>query len=314
MSETVTVHAALWRSSRLKSTLALCAYPIFLMLNRPSLGWLADLLYDVALRCCGIAITFAGKQGLTRAEEHFLIRVKDRLQGGVLLDIGANHGAYANALHQLAPTARIFAFEPHPLTFSLLQSHLRISPSVLAINKAVADRPGRLTLYDFQSTDGSTQASLCKTAVALYSSDLVEYPVDCTTVDAFMAEMGLDYIDLLKIDTEGRDLSVLKGAQNALQNRKVGMIQFEFIPANIAAGVTMHAFFTVLQGYQIGRLRLNGSVRWLDHYDVKRCEIYVTQNLIAIPLGSDQIISPGKFRDGIFNRATDAASTRQRDR
>jgi FkbM family methyltransferase len=286
MPDTIAVHTAIWRPSRLKSVLAFCAYPIFLTLNRPSMSWFADLLYDIALRCSGIAITFAGKQGLTRAEEHFLARNKGRLCGGVLFDIGANHGAYATMLHKLAPTAKIFAFEPHPRTFAFLRSRMEGSSSVRVINKAVADKTGLLKLYDFRSEDGSTQASLSETAVALYSSDIIEHPVDCTTVDEIMAEMDIDHIDLLKIDTEGHDLSVLTGARNALRDRKIRMIQFEFIPANIAAGVTMHGFFTALQGYRIGRLCLNGTVRWLDRYDIKRCEIYVTHNLIAIPAGS----------------------------
>jgi FkbM family methyltransferase len=283
MSDTIVVRTEIWRPSRWKSVLASCTYPIFLVLNRPSLSWFGDLLYDFSLRCSGIAITFAGKQGLTRAEEHFLTRNKERLRGGVLFDIGANHGAYAHFLHKLAPTAKIFAFEPHPKTFAFLRSRMEGSPPVHVVNKAVADKTGQLKLYDFRSEDGSTQASLSKTAVALYSSDIVEHLVDCTTVDHLMAEMGLDHIDLLKIDTEGRDLSVLMGARDALRNRKIRMIQFEFIPANIVAGVAMHGFFAALQGYRIGRLCLNGTVRWLDGYDVKRCEIYVTHNLIAIP-------------------------------
>jgi hypothetical protein len=48
----------------------------------------------------------------------------------------------------------------------------------------------------------------------------------------------------------------------------------------------MRQFFEVLQGYRIGRLCLNGTVRWLDRYDVRRREIYVTHvrhNLIALP-------------------------------
>jgi FkbM family methyltransferase len=279
------VHAAIWRPSRWKSVLAACSYPIVLALNRPSMTWFADLLYDIALRCNGIAITFAGKAGLTRAEENFLDRNKDRFQGGVLFDIGANHGAYAHVLANLAPNARIFAFEPHPATFGLLDARMKALPGVQSINRAVADKTGQLKLYDFRLEDGSTQASLSESAVALYSSDIIEHTVECTTIDAFMAEYGLDHIDLLKIDTEGHDLSVLIGAQKALRDRKIGMIQFEFIPANIATGVTMHGFFEVLQDYRIGRLCLNGTVRWLDHYDVKRCEVYVTHNLIAIPRG-----------------------------
>ena len=283
MPDTTTIHTAIWRPSRLRSILASCAFPVVLALNRPSMSWFGDLLYDIALRCNGIAITFAGKAGLTRAEEHFLHRNKDRFQDGILFDVGANHGAYALILNKLAPTARIFAFEPHPTTFEFLRLRTASSPPIRAVNKAVADKAGRLKLCDFRSEDGSTQASLSESAVALYSSDIVEHSVDCTSIDQYMAEEGLDCIDLLKIDTEGHDLSVLEGARNALLRKKIRMIQFEFIPANIATGATMHGFFEALRGYRIGRLCLNGTVRWLEPYDVKRCEIYVTHNLIAIP-------------------------------
>ena len=104
------------------------------------------------------------------------------------------------------------------------------------------------------------------------------------TIDNFCQSHRISAIDILKIDTEGHDLSVLKGARNALCERKIGMIQFEFIPANIATGATMHGFFEVLQGYRISRLCLNGTLRSLEPYDVKRCEIYVTHNLIAMPI------------------------------
>ncbi len=283
MTNRTNVHTAMWRPSRLRTNLAVLAYPVFLLLNRPAMTWFGDLLYDIALRCSGIAITFAGKEGLTRAEEHFLYRNIARLQNGVLFDIGANHGAYSRLLAKIAPTAKIYAFEPHPGTFAVLQSEISRSPSVEPVNKAVADSVGQFMLYDFRTEDGSTQASLSETAVGLYSSDIVEHAVDCTTVDGFMTERGIGHIDLLKIDTEGHDLSVLKGARSALSERKIGMIQFEFIPANIATRVTMRDFFEVLEGYRIGRLCLNGQLRWLDSYDVKRCEIYVTQNLIAVP-------------------------------
>ena len=283
MTETAGIRTPAWRGSPLKSLVAKCAYPVFFLLNRPSMAWFGDLLYDAALRCSGIAITFSGNKGLTRAEENFLHLNRDHLQGGVLLDIGANHGAYATLPAKIAPTARIFAFEPHPTTFAFLRSRIEGVPSVQAINQAVADTKGKPKLYDFRSEDGSTRASLSETAVGLYSADIVEHAVDCTTVDAFMDETGINHIDLLKIDTEGHDLSVLKGARRALSERKIGMIQFEFIPANIATRVTMRDFFEILKGYRIGRLCLNGQLRWIDSYDVKRCEIYVPQNLIAVP-------------------------------
>jgi FkbM family methyltransferase len=272
-----------WQPSFTKQLMAKLAYPVILLLNRPSLSGLADLAYDFALRCNGIAITFAGREGLTKAEENFLRRVRDRLQGGVLIDIGANHGAYARMLRRMAPSARVIAFEPHPLTFDHLQRSTVAISGIELVNKALGADSGEFNLYDFREADGSTQASLSEAAVALYSTDIVEHRVCCTTVDEFMAEAELARIDFLKIDTEGHDLSVLKGARYALREKRIGMIQFEFVPANIATGVSMRDFFEVLSGYRIGRLCLNGALRPLDSYDVKRCEIYVTQNLIAEP-------------------------------
>ena len=114
-----------------------------------------------------------------------------------------------------------------------------------------------------------------------FTSDIVTHEVECTTLDRFMKDAGIEMIDLLKIDTEGHDLSVLKGARQALHDRRIRMIQFEFIPANIATGATMHGFFAMLAGYRIYRICLNGDLWPLDIYDTKRCEIFVTQNLIA---------------------------------
>ena len=165
------VHTATWQPSRFRSIASWLAYPAFLLLNRPSLGWFGNLVYDFALRCNGIAITFPGRHGLTRAEERFLARHQADFQDGILFDIGANGGAYARHLHQLAPNARIFAFEPHPRTFAALETNLRDTPKIHLINAAVGESPGKLVLYDFADNDGSTQASLNQAAVALFTAD-----------------------------------------------------------------------------------------------------------------------------------------------
>ena len=109
------------------------------------------------------------------------------------------------------------------------------------------------------------------------------HEVCVTTVDDYVAANGIARIDLLKIDTEGFDLAVLRGARAALARRIIGAIHFEFIPANIARHVTMRDVFEALEGYRIFRQCMNGGLTPLDPYDVKRCEIYVTQNLVALP-------------------------------
>ena len=118
--------------------------------------------------------------------------------------------------------------------------------------------------------------------MALFSNDIVEHSTRCTTLDDFIKEQGIDTVTLLKIDTEGYDLNVLKGAVQAIAERRLHAIQFEFIPANIATHVSMRDFFDALPGYDLYRQCMNGDLLPLHHYDVKRCEIYVTHNIVAL--------------------------------
>ena len=272
---------AAWRDRFKLRVLTALTYPIFYALNRPALAWLNNAFYDFALRCNGIAINFKGGHGLSVGEENFLKRHLKPDGIGVLLDVGANSGMYTRFMHRLAPNARIFSFEPHPKTFKLLQGNATL-PNVTLVNEAMGATSGTMMLFDMAADDGSTQASLSWDAVALFSDNIVQHATHCTTLDQFMAEHGIGTITLLKIDTEGYDLNVLKGAAQALAARRILAIQFEFIPANIATHVSMRDFFDALPGYDLYRQCMNGDLLPLRHYDVKRCEIYVTHNIIAL--------------------------------
>ena len=270
-----------WKDSFSKRLLVGVTLPIFYALNRPSMQWFGRAIYDFALRCNGFAINHKGRHGLTMGEENFLRRYLKDVKSGVFFDVGANHGSYSLYLRHLVPGARIYAFEPHPKSFAILTQEVPKDGTVL-VNLALSDKPGEMTLYDFAEDDGSTQASLSRDAVALFSGDVVEHRVTCTTLDAYMAGNAIERIDFLKVDTEGFDLSVLHGAKQALDARRIGTIQFEFIPANIITKTRIRDFMTLLAGYHLFRVCLNGELIALAPYDVKRCEIYVMQNLIAI--------------------------------
>jgi hypothetical protein len=282
MDQNINTTTALWSPSKPRRWLAMAAYPLVWAVNRPSAAWLAGAIYDLALRCNGIAINYPGRDGLTVAEERFLGRIAAEIKGGVVFDVGANVGAYSQALLRLAPGAEIHAFEPHPSTFRRLAKRLA-GEEVTLCHQALSDHEAMLELYDFAAADGSTQASLSRAAVAIFDGDIVAHTVRSTTIDAYMTAMGIDHLALLKIDTEGLDLKVLQGAQRAIRERRIARIQFEFVPANIATHTTMRDVFEALPGYRIHRLCLNGALLPLFPYEVKRCEIYVTQNLVALP-------------------------------
>ena len=277
------VTTPLWRNNGAKRFGAALTYPLFYVLNRPAFQAFNEAAYDFALRCNGIAINFKGRHGLTAGEENFLRRYVPNIAGGVLLDVGANQGAYTRFLHALAPHSPVYAFEPHPQTFRQLQA-ATILPNVMLLNQALGEQEGCVSLFDQAADDGSTQASLSRAAVGLFTPDIVEHQVSCTTLDVFLAQQGISDVALLKIDTEGHDLSVLKGAAKAISERRIHAIQFEFIAANIATRVSMRDIFDALSGYKLHRLCMNGDLLPMPSYDVKRHEIYVTHNLVALPV------------------------------
>jgi FkbM family methyltransferase len=171
-----------WRDSPAKRVAAALMLPLIYVINRPALSWFGRGCYDLALRFNGIAINFKGRHGLTLGEERFLGRRLRANERGVLLDVGANSGAYTRRLFVLCPSARIFAFEPHPVTFAKLAASTTKN-NVELLNCAVGAAVGRLSLYDFADADGSTQASLSRDAVGLFSEHVVVHEVDSITLD-----------------------------------------------------------------------------------------------------------------------------------
>lgn len=133
-----------------------------------------------------------------------------------IFDVGANIGQSARRFRQAFPAATIFSFEPDPENFIKLQAsgvHSR------CLNIALGDRAGQ---YRFDNSASSVLRHLADDQ----SNEAFPF-VAVSTVDAMAKELGVDAIDYLKIDTEGNDLAVLKGAQTMLNGGKVAIIETE---------------------------------------------------------------------------------------
>lgn len=158
----------------------------------------------------------------------------------VVFDVGANAGEFAaEALREL-PASRVYSFEPHPDTFRRLSSsvsNLRFSANQIALG----DQVGEAAFHVYgDDGDGSLINSLVPDARFPmkfgYSSRAMTVP--CTTIDAFCAANAVERVDLLKIDTEGADLLVLRGAQRMLAEGRVRYIYVEFNTLRETPGAT----------------------------------------------------------------------------
>jgi FkbM family methyltransferase len=217
-------------------------------------------------------------------EANFLRRILGK-DTRVIVDIGAHSGAYIRDVQQLAPAARIFGFEPHPITYSRLQGH-GWQTNITLVNQGVGSKAGMMTLYDYAGDDGSEHASLLQGVIeTIHMSRAVEHRVEVVTLDDFTSQHGIDYIDLLKVDTEGNELDVLHGATKLIANKAIGVIQFEFNAMNVISRSFLSDFMKLLQGYKFYRLLPQGCLEIARH-DARLHEIFAFQNIVAIVDGN----------------------------
>jgi len=236
-------------------------------------------VFNLALRGMGI---FNYETDRLSGEKWFLETFcKGKLK--VALDVGGNVGHYAEMIVQHNPGVRVFSFEPHPTTFKTLSASAD-KLGYKAMNLALGGEQGFIDLYDYAAVDGSQHASVYQGVIEdVHGSKSVRHRVSMTTLDAFMAEHGIDRVDLLKIDTEGNEYQVLKGAPSALDRGAIELIHFEFNVTNVISRVFMKDFYELLADYRLYRMLPDGLVRLRDYgSDMVDVEIFGFQNIVAI--------------------------------
>lgn len=132
--------------------------------------------------------------------------------GNVVIDAGANIGLLSIAFARaVGPTGSVLAVEPATASFAALSQQVDINhlSQVAPIHAALADKPGTMRLYH--------HADPSRNSLFPDRSERGE-EVTVTTIDHLMTQSGLDRVDVLKIDVEGAEELVLKGAERALQS------------------------------------------------------------------------------------------------
>ena len=138
-----------------------------------------------------------------------------------VLDCGANIGIFSLAL---GPLGRVVAVEPNPDCCRRMRYNFqRNGVDGVIIEKAVSAAPGTLRM------DFSHQTPMSRV------SEVGGMPVPVTTIDQIVREVGLDRVDLLKLDLEEHEVAALQGATESLRQGQVHHIYTEFhTPAILA--------------------------------------------------------------------------------
>lgn len=210
-------------------------------------------------------------------------------EGHTFFDVGANLGYYTLlASKSVGASGRVHAFEPAPAQFEHLRLNTRINhaDNVVLNNIALAESSGEREMllslswnqgtHSFGATEGPTKA----------------YRVPCATIDEYVATKGLKRIDAMKVDVEGAELLVFRGAERTLRSLTVPVIFFEACEhhaRSLGHSTTEVKSFLGQLGYDTFRLTSNSGLN-----DASEDVTEGFANLVAI-----HSTAGGRFREAL---------------
>ena len=180
-------------------------------------------------------------------------------KSGVLLDVGANLGCFSLTLARLRPDCMVHAFEPSPETLILLQANIARSQQInVNIHPFALGKKIDHLLFINDPSSPATNRLVDQEEAA--SNRTIE--VEVTTIDQFLKMNGTPNVAFMKIDVEGFEADVLRGAALTLTHCGCQAGLIELCPNNLhRAGSSVEAILNVLSqaGWRLHFLCAGGS-------------------------------------------------------
>jgi FkbM family methyltransferase len=251
------------------------------MLGRKRLQWLFEGCLELAVRGMNLD---SPSDAFVNGERALLQRLvyanRDLEKRWTLVDAGANVGEWSATASEVLERAEIdhviWAFEPGREPYAQLVERTAELPAIRPQRVALGSEQGEAVLrYD---RPGSGLASLyARRGVALDREERIEI----TTLDAFRERHGIGDIDFLKLDVEGHELAVLRGAADTLAEGQVSAVQFEFGGTHIDSRTFFRDLYDALGSeFEISRILRDGLRplgAWSERLEIFRLGNYVAQ-------------------------------------
>ena len=136
------------------------------------------------------------------------------LKEGVFVDIGANVGRYTILQGRKLKKGRVVAIEPAPIDFKILNKNIKLNhlKNVTSVKVACSDKKGKADFWLGAEGNGTAHSL---TEIKDRSKKI---SVKTDTLDNVMEELNIEKVDLIKIDVEGAEPSIFRGASKTLEN------------------------------------------------------------------------------------------------
>lgn len=127
-----------------------------------------------------------------------------------IIDIGANVGDTVSAFRKSFPDSKIYAFEPDKNVFQHLSNRFKGDKKVFCYQNAISNIEGDQDFY--VSNESNLLSSLVE------KENIIKTTVKTLKLEDFIASNEIQKIDIIKLDTEGFDLEILKSAKELFNN------------------------------------------------------------------------------------------------
>ena len=140
----------------------------------------------------------------------------------ILFDIGSHIGAYTLKNSKLIKKGKVFSFEPDTEAYRMLTKNIKLSnaKNIKPFKIAVSDKEGEKQLYATKFGTGGSSLFLTERERELNVSEKVKI----ISLDSFVKNNKINKIDIIKMDTEGAEILILKGAKKSLKKFKPKLI------------------------------------------------------------------------------------------
>jgi len=149
---------------------------------------------------------------------------------GVVFDIGVNRGTIARHLIRIFPECQCYLFEPLPGQADFVANRFSSFGNVSVVEEALSDTTGEAEFFVGKALGTSSLLSSNEATLEQHPEAKVDtsITVKLNTIDAFCEENGISHISCMKIDAQGSELNIFKGAEKMLSQQRVDMIMFEW--------------------------------------------------------------------------------------
>ena len=179
-----------------------------------------------------------------------------------VIDVGANVGQFAVAMAKTFPGVAIHSFEPGPETAASLRKNVASLPGVVVYPLALGERKGKASLNVNTHSHSSSILPLAQAHMDAFPGAVTAgtVEVEVATLDGIFSDIEIKSPSLLKLDVQGYELAVLKGAAGTLARVDHVLLEISFRPLYEGEAV----FSEILKFMESAGFELARPVGWLS--------------------------------------------------